>query len=67
MSKQPAPSEWITQAEAARLRKVSRQAISKLVAAGRIRTTTFGGRAFVNRRDVEKFEPEARGRKKAGK
>ncbi len=63
MTKQAALSEWITQAEAARLREVSRQAIGKLAAAGRIRTISFGGRQFVNRRDVEQFQPERRGRK----
>lgn len=67
MSKPAVPSEWMTQAEAARVRKVSRQAIGKLVAAGRIRTTSFGGRAFVNRRDVETFEPITPGRKKSAR
>lgn len=67
MTKQPSPLEWITQAEAARLRKVTRQAISKLAAAGRIRTTSFGGRVFVNRHDIEEFEPERRGRRKASR
>jgi len=65
MTKHPAQSEWITQAEASRLRKVTRQAIGKLVAAGKIRTLAFGGRTFVSRADVEKFEPGRRGRKAA--
>ena len=67
MTKHPVPSDWITQAEAARLRKVTRQAIAKLVAAGRIHTTSFGGRSFVNRHDVENFEPEPRGRKRTAR
>jgi len=56
--------EWIAQADAARLRKVSRQAISKLIAAGRLRTVEFGGRTFVSKRDVLEFEKQKAGRKK---
>jgi len=55
-------ADWISQAEAARLRNVSRQAIGKLIAARRLRTTTFGGSKFVNRADVIKFEPLPPGR-----
>lgn len=58
------PGEWISQAEAARLRKVSRQAIAKLIAADRLRTTDFGGRRFVSRQDVLAFEPLSPGRKR---
>lgn len=58
-------SEWITQAEAARIRKISRQAIARLIARGRLGTTEFGGRMFVSRRDVEAFEAARRGRKPA--
>ena len=54
--------DWITQAEAARLRKVTPQAIGKLVAAGRLRTTRFGGRVFVSRKDVVNFKELPRGR-----
>lgn len=42
-------SEWISQAEAARLRGVSRQAVSKMIAAGRLQTFELGGRVFVRR------------------
>lgn len=56
--------DWITQAEAARLRKVSRQAITYLVTSGRIRTTNFGGRVFVSREDVLNFEALPAGRKR---
>lgn len=59
------PSEWISQAEAARLRGVTRQAISKLVKKGRLRTINFAGRLLVNRFDVENFEPLEAGRPKA--
>ena len=60
------PAEWITQAEAARLRNVSRQAIAKLVRNGRLRTVTVGGRNFVSRADVLMFEPNPPGRPKGG-
>ncbi len=56
------PSNWISQAEAARIRNVSRQAISQLVKAGRIRTLEIGGRTLVQRQDVEEFIPLPPGR-----
>ena len=56
------PAEWITQAEAARLRKVSRQAIAKLVSSGRLRTVSVGGRSFVSRAEILAFEPSPAGR-----
>ena len=59
------PAEWITQAEAARVRNVSRQAIAKLVANARLRTLEIGGRTFVNRADVLTFEPNPPGRPKS--
>ena len=58
------PTEWISQAEASRLRGVSRQAISKLVSNGRLRTVEVGGRIFVSRADVLAFEPNPAGRPK---
>ena len=61
------PTEWITQAEAARLRNVTRQAIAKLVSNGRLRTVTVGGRSFVSRADVLAFEPNPPGRPKGQK
>lgn len=59
------PSDWISQAEAARLRNVSRQAIAQLVSNGRLRTLEIGGRSLVNRSDVLTFEPHPPGRPKA--
>jgi excisionase family DNA binding protein len=56
------PAEWINQAEAARLRGVSRQAIAKLAAHGRLRTLAVGGRTLVNRVDVLAFTPNPPGR-----
>jgi len=56
------PNEWISQAEAARLRGVSRQAIAFLVKKGRLPLLKIGGRVLVRRKEVEKFKPEAAGR-----
>jgi excisionase family DNA binding protein len=56
------PSDWISQAEAARLRGVSRQAIALLVKKGRLPTLKIGGRLLVQRKDVEEFKPEPAGR-----
>ena len=56
------PDDWVSQAEAARLRSVSRQAIAKLVANARLRTLVIGGRTLVNRLDVLAFEPNPPGR-----
>ena len=58
------PADWITQAEAARVRNVTRQAIARLVNNGRLRTLNIGGRSFVNRSDVLAFEPNPPGRPK---
>jgi excisionase family DNA binding protein len=52
---------WISQAEAARLRSVSRQAIAALVKKGRFRTLKIGGKVLVHRQDVEAFEPQQPG------
>ncbi|MGH9439503.1 MAG: helix-turn-helix domain-containing protein [Terriglobia bacterium] len=54
--------DWISQAEAARLRGVSRQAIARLVQRGRLPVLKIGGRTLVRREDVERFEPESAGR-----
>ena len=54
---------WISQAEAARMRGVSRQAIGRLIKRGRVRVLRIGGRVLVQRGDIEGFEPEAPGRR----
>ena len=59
------PSDWISQAEAAQLRRVSRQAIWKLVQKGRIRSVEIGGHILVYRADVEAFQPKDAGRPKS--
>ncbi|MBX9694732.1 MAG: helix-turn-helix domain-containing protein [Cyanobacteria bacterium] len=56
------PDEWISQAEAARLRNVSRQAIGRLISRGRLRTATVGGYVLVSRNDVMSFTPRSPGR-----
>jgi excisionase family DNA binding protein len=56
------PLDWISQAEAARLRGVSRQAIAKLVRLGRVRTLEIGGHMLVHRADIEAFERRPGGR-----
>jgi hypothetical protein len=59
-----APEEdgWISQAEAARIRHVSPQAINKLVAKGHLTSAMIAGRRVVWRRDVESFSPRIGGR-----
>jgi excisionase family DNA binding protein len=54
--------EWITQAQAARLRRVSRQAIAKLIRKGTFSILEIGGRIFLRRRDVEEYRPAQGGR-----
>lgn len=47
--------DWISQAEAARIREVSRQAIGRLIKRQRLETLKIGGRLLVRRRDIEGF------------
>jgi hypothetical protein len=62
---QNGPSDdWITQADAARIRGVSRQAVSKLVNKGRLSTMCVGGIVFVSRIEIETFKPKSPGRPK---
>jgi excisionase family DNA binding protein len=56
-------ADWISLSEAARLRGVSRQAISKLVKQGRLRTLNAGGRPLVYKADVLSFKRLPVGRK----
>jgi excisionase family DNA binding protein len=59
------PSDWVSQAEAAQLRGVSRQAISKLVRNGRLKSIVVGGHRLVSRADLLSFRPRAAGRPRA--
>jgi excisionase family DNA binding protein len=54
--------DWISQAEAARLRGVSPQGISDLIARGRLQTLRVGGKTLVSRSEVMAFEPKPGGR-----
>jgi excisionase family DNA binding protein len=60
--------DWISQAEAARLRGVSRQAIAKLIQRKRLAAREIAGRIVVRRSEVEAFVPQPIGRpfKEAG-
>jgi hypothetical protein len=49
--------DLITQAEAARLRGVTRSAIAYLIAQGRLRTYERFGVTFVSKSEVESYEP----------
>jgi excisionase family DNA binding protein len=55
-------SQWISQAEAARLRGVSRQAISKLIRKQKLKILEAGGHVLVNRQEVLEYEGEGAGR-----
>ncbi|WP_407641114.1 helix-turn-helix domain-containing protein [Bryocella elongata] len=48
--------ELVSQAEAARIRGVSKQAIANLIKRGRLRTTTVARRILLHRSEVELFE-----------
>ena len=54
--------DWVSQTEAARLRGVTRQAISRLVQLGRLRCLRVGGYTLVLRKDAVEYKPEKRGR-----
>jgi excisionase family DNA binding protein len=54
--------DLISQAEAARIRNVSREAIYGLVARGKLHVTEIGGQKFVRRSEVESYSPEIGGR-----
>jgi len=54
--------DLITPAEAARLRGVTRSAITDLMKRGRLEIVEFGGRSFLYRKEVESFTPKITGR-----
>jgi excisionase family DNA binding protein len=63
---QPDLSDWISQAEAARIRGVSRQAISKLIRLGRLKAVKVAGHTLVSRSEVTSFRSENPGRPRIG-
>lgn len=56
------PKDWISQAEAARIRRVSRQAIARLIKKERFQTLKIGGKVLLKRSEVEAYHPENPGR-----
>jgi excisionase family DNA binding protein len=54
--------DLITPAEAARVRNVTRSAITDLLKRGRLQSVEVGGRRFLRRKEVENFAPEITGR-----
>ncbi len=54
--------DLITQAEAARIRDVSREAIADLISRGRLQTVEIAGQRFVKRSEVENFTERKSGR-----
>lgn len=54
-------NDLISQAEAARIRGVSRAAILDLIRRARLRSVTVGGREFVYRSEVISFEKDKPG------
>jgi excisionase family DNA binding protein len=63
------PDDLITQAEAARVRGVSSEAIGKLIKRGRLKAYTVAGNKLLSRREVENFKklPAGRPSTKKGK
>lgn len=57
------PEHWISQAEAARIRGVSRQAIARLIYKERFRTLRIGGRLLLLRSDVQDYKAGRPGRR----
>lgn len=55
------PEEWVSQAHAAEMRGVTRQAIADLVAKGRFMTLSIGGKILLKRSEVEAFKPKRPG------
>ena len=55
------PGDWISQAEAARIRGVSQQAIVNLIRRSRLTTVNMAGRTVVLRSEVENFIAQPKG------
>jgi predicted DNA-binding protein (UPF0251 family) len=59
---QVAADDWMSQADAARIRGVSRQAIARLIKKGRFRILTIAGKTLLKRSDVMNYKREQPGR-----
>jgi len=55
-------AEWISQSEAARIRGVTRQAISRLIKKKRLYAFQIAGKTLLKRSEVEAFTPVRAGR-----
>jgi hypothetical protein len=55
-------TDLVTQAEAARIRGVSREAIYGLVAREKLTVIEIGGQKFLRRSEVENYQPQPGGR-----
>ena len=55
-------NEWVSQAEAARIRGVSRQAIAQLIKKGRLQVLRIAGKVLLKRAEIESFVPDQPGR-----
>jgi hypothetical protein len=55
------PAQWISQAEAAGMRGVTRQAIADLVKKRRFTTLSIGGKTLLKRSEVQEFKPKPPG------
>jgi Helix-turn-helix domain len=55
-------NDLITQADAARLRGVSRASVNELVRKGRFRRVQIGGKTFLLKSEVLSYVPETGGR-----
>ena len=55
------PAQWVSQAEAAEMRGVTRQAIARLVGKGRFTKLSIGGKTLLRRSEVEDFKPKPPG------
>ena len=55
------PAQWVSQAEAAEMRGVTRQAIARLVGKGRFTKLSIGGKTLLRRSEVEAFKPKPPG------
>jgi hypothetical protein len=60
-NKQFDPAQWVSQAAAAELRGVTRQAIADLVGKGRFTTLSIGGKTLLRRSEVKEFRPKPPG------
>ncbi len=55
------PTQWVSQADAAGMRRVTRQAIARLIGKGRFTTLSIGGKTLLRRSEVEDFKPRPPG------